>query len=68
MKVKVKCLIPFTDKYTGKLYEEGQEYIITKERMEEILEVDELVELVEEIKEEPKTEIKKSTITKKARK
>ena len=52
MKVKVKCLVPFVDKYTGFNYEEGKEYIITKERMEEILEVDELVELVEEIKEE----------------
>ena len=68
MKVKVKCLIPFTDKYTGKSYEENMEYVITKERMEEILEVDKLVELVEEIKEEltaPKEEKNDAIKTKK---
>lgn len=52
MKVKVKVIVPFSDKYTGELYEENQEITITKERYEEILEVDELVELIEEVKEE----------------
>lgn len=69
MKVKVKVLVPFIDKYTGMEYEEGKEYVITQERMEEILEVDKLVELVEEIKEEPikVEESKEEKKTKKAK-
>lgn len=53
MKVKVKALATFSDKYTGFEYEEGKEYEMTKERMEEILEVDELVEFISEVKQEP---------------
>lgn len=65
MKVKVKVLAPFKDKYTGFDYQEGQEYEMTKERMEEILEVDELVEFVCEVKEE---ETPKKSTTKRVRK
>ncbi len=67
MKVKVKVLVPFADKYTGKMYEEGEEITITKERMEEILEVDELVEFIGEVKEEVKETPVKKTVEKKAK-
>lgn len=58
--MKVRVLKKFTDKYTNELYEVNKELTMTRERYEEILEVDNLVEEIkEEVKEEPKVETKK---------
>ena len=64
--MKVRVLKPFKDKYTGEYYKVGRVLEdITKERFEEILTVD---ELVEEIKEEASEAPKKKTTRKKTAK
>lgn len=45
--MKAKVLKRFKDKYTGKSYEAGEVITISKDRFEEILTVDVLVEKVE---------------------
>ena len=34
--LKVLVCVPFTDKYTGEVYEAGKEYTLSEERVEEI--------------------------------
>lgn len=46
--MKVKVLKKFRDKYTKKIYKVDSVIEITKERFEEILKVDKLVEMVAE--------------------
>ena len=46
--MKVKVLKDFKDKYTGKRHTAGETINVSKERFEEILTVDKLVEAVEE--------------------
>lgn len=46
--MKVKVLKKFRDKYTKKIYKVDSVIEITKERFEEILKVDKLVEVVAE--------------------
>ena len=48
--MKVKVLKRFIDKYTGKVYEAGDELNITKKRYTEILSVDKLVDEIKEDK------------------
>lgn len=50
--MKVKALIKFKDLKEDKIREIGEEFIISKERYEEILKVGVLVEEIEEPKEE----------------
>lgn len=54
--MKVKVLKDFNDKYTGKRHKEGDTMTVTKERFEEILSVDKLVEEVVEAGAENVTE------------
>lgn len=61
MKVKVKVLKAFNDKYTNKEYHIGDEEIFTKDRAEEILTVDTLIEIIEEIPEEEEEKPKKKS-------
>lgn len=64
--MKAKVLKDFKDKYTGKRYTAGETITVSKERFEEILTVDKLVEaVVEEVVEgvvetEPKKTARKS--------
>ena len=55
--MKVKVLKSFKDKYTGKIYKEGETITVSKERSEEILTVDKLVEEV--VEETPKKPVRK---------
>lgn len=48
--MKAKVLKQFKDKYSGKIHEAGDVLTISKERFEEILKVDLLVEEVKEPK------------------
>ena len=51
--MKVKVLKTFQDKYTGEIYKAGETITVSKERFEEILTVDKLVEeAAEEVAEE----------------
>lgn len=45
--MKAKVLSRFKDKYSGKIYKEGEIITVSKERFEEILTVAPLVEKVE---------------------
>lgn len=58
--MKAKVLEPFKDKYNGKVYKKNQVITVTKERFDEILTVDKLVEEVVVKKEETSTEKKAS--------
>ena len=63
--MKVKVIKVFKDKYTGKRYAAGEIIEVSKERFDEILTVDKLVEKVavevaEEAAEAPKKKNKKS--------
>lgn len=57
--MKAKVLKPFKDKYNGKVYKEGRVINVTKERFDEILTVDKLVEEVVEAKKTTKKATKK---------
>jgi hypothetical protein len=57
--MKAKVLKPFKDKNNGKVYKEGQVINVTKERFDEILTVDKLVEEVDEAKKTTKKATKK---------
>ena len=46
--MKVKVLVGFKDKYTGKRYHPGEHIDVTQERLAEILEKGRLVEAVED--------------------
>ncbi len=48
--MKVKVLIPFNDKHTGKKYKKGDVFDATANRINEILEKGKYVQLVEEEK------------------
>ena len=48
--MKAKVLKRFRDKYSGKYYKAGEVIVISKERFEEILKVDNLVEEVKDAK------------------
>lgn len=63
--MKAKVIKRFKDKYTGERYKVNRVLEISKERFDEILTVD---KLVEEIKEEVKEEAPKKKTTKKASK
>lgn len=58
--MKVKVLEKFKDKYNGKVYKKGQVINVTKERFDEILTVDKLVEEVVVAKDATATEKKAS--------
>ena len=53
--MKAKVLKDFKDKYTGRRYKEGETISVSKERFDEILTVDNLVEAVAEEVVEEKT-------------
>jgi hypothetical protein len=57
--MKAKVLREFKDKYNGKIYKKGQVINVTKERFDEILTVDKLVEEVVEAKKTTKKAPKK---------
>ena len=67
--MKVKVLKDFKDKYTGKRHTAGETITVSKDRFEEILTVDTLVEAVaediaettEEAVEQPKKTTRKAT-------
>ena len=69
--MKVRVLRKFKDKHTGKMHMAGETITVTKERFEEILTVDKLVEEVTEeatedvteevTEEEPKKTARKAT-------
>lgn len=64
--MKVKVLVRFKDKYTGKIHEADKVMNITKERYEEILTVGKFVEEIsEEVAEEIEPTPKKRTSKKK---
>lgn len=46
--IKVKVLIPFNDKYTGKQYKKGDTLEMTAKRINEINRTGSFIELVEE--------------------
>ena len=54
--MKVKVLIPFTDKHTGKKHWKGETFDASASRINEILKKGKYVELVEE---KPTTNVKK---------
>lgn len=58
--MKAKVLKKFIDKHNGKVYKEGQVINVTKERFDEILTVDKLVEEVVVGKDATATEKKAS--------
>lgn len=51
--MKVKVLIPFFDKHTGEKYTEGDIIDVTPDRFNEIIGTGNLIQTVEEEKEEP---------------
>jgi len=64
--MRVKVLIPFKDRYTKKVYAEGEEITVTKERFGEINAISPLVEEITSPK-EPKEEKAKTTQKKTAK-
>ena len=57
--LKVLVNVPFRDRYTGKVYKASEELILTKERVNEIRGISaDLVTILGEVKETPKTEKK----------
>lgn len=50
--MKAKVLKDFNDKYTGRRYKAGEIISVSKERFDEILTVDNLIEAAEEVVEE----------------
>lgn len=54
--LKVLVNVPFRDRYTGKVYKASEELTLTRERVEEIRSISaELVTVLGEVKEKPKT-------------
>ena len=56
--MKVKVLIPFTDKHTGKKHNKGEIFDVSAKRFNEITEKGKLVEPIDSEK-EPETDKKK---------
>ncbi len=50
-KIKVKTLLKFRDKYSGKVHKVGDVFSVTKERFDEILKAGKFVELHNEAEE-----------------
>jgi hypothetical protein len=66
--MKVKVLKKFIDKHSGEIHKEGKILTVSKERFEEILSVDKLIEeIAENDTVEPST-VKKKTTKKAAKK
>jgi len=62
--MKAKVLKDFKDKYAGERHTAGETINVSKERFEEILTVDKLVEEVEEVVDEAVEKVAEETVEK----